>query len=171
MLAGAPLACESDTVVKTCGSSLALYVRSRVMGKSVEELCEEVIAARDKRAALKAELDRVEGALKDIEDQLVARMVEEDCGATRVGGFEFSSTTKVNWKPVAAKRDDLIVALKQGVPELVKETVNAATLASYFRKHEQELEKDQPVWWGAAKACVQRVESAGLSVRKKGKAK
>ncbi len=141
------------------------------MSASIEELCEEVIEARAKRGDLKTELDVVDGRLKELEERLANQMIEGDAKAARVGGFEFSATTKINWKPVAAQRDALVAALKDGAPELVKESVNASTLAAYLRKHETQLEKESPSWWDAAKSCVQRTESAALSVRKKGKAK
>ena len=65
----------------------------------------------------------------------------------------------------------LLALLKEGAPELVKESVNAASLTSFLRKNEEQLEAESPTWWKGAKGCVERSESQALSVRKAKKKK
>lgn len=138
------------------------------MASKVAELCDEVIAARAAKDELKAQLQACETTLDAAEAKLAKELGEEK---VTHGEFTFSSATKVNWKTLKEGKDKLVALLKEGAPDLVKESVNAASLSSFLRKNEEQLEADAPAWWKNAKACVERTESQSLSVRKATKKK
>lgn len=136
------------------------------MDKNTEELCDKVLAARTHRDELKSKVDEADAALQELESQLTEAVAGEKGAKVKHGGFTFSSATKVSWKTNSDSKDRLLSILKEGVPELVKESVNASSLSSYLRKNEDSLEEDAPSWWASAKECLSRSEATSLSVRK-----
>lgn len=140
------------------------------MVSKIEELCDEVIAARAAKDELKTQLHACETTLSAAEAALSAELSKGD-EKVRHGDFTFSTTSKVSWKTLKEGKDKLIALLKEGAPELVKESVNASSLSSFLRKNEEKLEADKPDWWTAAKTCIERSEAQSLSVRKATKKK
>jgi hypothetical protein len=140
------------------------------MATEIETLCDEVLAARSAREELKNQLATAETAMGEVEDKLAALLASSEEKITH-GGFSFTSASKVSWKTVSASKDELLTLLKEGAPELVKETVNAASLNSYLKKNESALEDSNPTWWSSAKDCMERKETQSLSIRKKAKKK
>lgn len=140
------------------------------MATEIETLCDEVLAARSAREELKNQLATAETALGEVEDKLAALLASSDEKVTH-GGFSFSSASKVSWKTLTKEKEQLLTLLKKGAPELVKETVNAASLNSFLKKNEAALEDSNPDWWEPAKKCMERKEVQALSVRKKAKSK
>ncbi len=141
-----------------------------LMATEIETLCDEVLAARSAREELKNQLATAETALGEVEDKLAALLASSDEKVTH-GGFSFSSASKVSWKTLTKEKEQLLTLLKKGAPELVKETVNAASLNSFLKKNEAALEDSNPDWWEPAKKCMERKEVQALSVRKKAKSK
>lgn len=140
------------------------------MATEIETLCDEVLASRSAREELKNQLATAETALGEVEDKLAALLATAE-GKVTHSGFTFTSAAKVSWKTISKEKDQLLTLLKDGAPELVKETVNAASLNSYLKKNESALEDSSPSWWASAKECLERKESQSLSVRKKPKKK
>lgn len=138
------------------------------MASKIDELCDQVIAVRAAKDELKIQLQTCETTLEAAEASLAKELGEDK---VTHGDFTFSSATKVNWKTLKEGKDKLVALLKEGAPELVKESVNAASLSSFLRKNEEKLEADGPAWWKNAKTCVERSESQSLSVRKATKKK
>ncbi len=135
------------------------------MATKMEELCDQVLAARAQRDDLKGQLGACEKALDDAEAKLSATLAEGDGKCTHAG-YSFSSSVSVSFKTVKDAKDKLVGLLKEGAPELVQETVNAASLSAFLRKNEKALDADKPNWWAKAKKLVERSESVTLSVRK-----
>ena len=140
------------------------------MTEQLTELCRKVAAARASKAELKAKIDKVNDELGELEASL-ATLIATEVGTGKGknvnhDGMVFSSSVKVAWKIEKDGKDKLIVLLKEGAPELVKESVNASTLAAYLRKNESKLEKAVPDWWESAKKLLNREETPTLSVRK-----
>ena len=136
------------------------------MSATPEELCEQIIKARDAKDELKAQLDKVSAELGALESGLADLLVASDTPKLKHQGMVFTGSIKVGWKIVADEKEHLLGFLKEGAPELVKETVNAASLASYLRKNESTLEEEALSWWGSAKKCLTRQESNSVSIRK-----
>lgn len=141
-----------------------------LMATEIETLCDEVLAARSAKEELKNQLATAETALGEVEDKLAALLATSDEKITHAG-FSFTSAAKVSWKTLTKGKEQLLTLLKEGAPELVKETVNAASLNSYLKKNEAALDDSNPSWWESAKECMERKETQSLSVRKKPKKK
>lgn len=138
------------------------------MSSEIEELCGAVLEARDARDKLKTELYALDEKVSAAETKLSAALSDEKVTHE---GFTFAKSTTVSWKTLKDSKDKLLALIKQGVPELVKESVNASSLSAYLRKNEATLEADAPAWWAQAKGYVERSESEKLSIRKAAKAK
>lgn len=138
---------------------------------NTEELCQSILDARNARDTLKEQLKAAEVQLETLEGQLATTLTESDDAKLTYEGYSFSAATKVGWKTMSEGRETLVGLLREAVPELVKETVNAASLSSYLRKNETSLEKAQETWWVSAKDCLVRSETSSLSVRKSTKKK
>ncbi len=138
-------------------------MKDQRMGSMIEELCEAVLEARAARDKIKEELEHCGDALAAAEEKLKVALQDNKVSH---GGFTFSMSEKVSWKTPKENKVALLELLKEGVPELVKESVNASTLNAYLRKNEETLESDTPSWWSKAKKFVERTETKSLSVRK-----
>jgi hypothetical protein len=138
---------------------------------SIEDLCDKYLVARAKRDELKDQLDAAKKELDKVEAKLASTMIDSDENKVSHDGFTFTSSMKVSWKVKSDDKDKLTTLLKKGAPELVKETVNAVSLASFLRKNEESLESEGAKWWASAKKCLKREESESLSVRKAAKKK
>jgi hypothetical protein len=79
----------------------------------------------------------------------------------------FSPKRTVQWKVVTEERETVVRLVKEGAPELVKETVNAASLAAFLRREEERLARETPRWWQGLEPLLERSESLSLSVRKR----
>ncbi len=141
------------------------------MASPIEDLCKKVIDARSAKDELKAKLDEASSELVAMESSLASLMRESEKTSIVQAGMVFSPTLKVSWKVQSADKERLVGFLKQGAPELVKETVNSSSLSSYLRKNEASLDSDSADWWVSAKTCLDRSENAGLSIRKQPKKK
>ncbi len=144
--------------------------QTSAMATDIETLCDQILEAREAREELKNQLATAETALAEIEGQLAVKLADDGEKVSH-GGYSFSSAAKVSWKTRSDGKEKLLGLLKEGAPELVKETVNAASLNSFLKKNEAALEDAQPAWWASAKECVDRNETQALSVRKAAKKK
>ena len=133
------------------------------MATNLDELCEAVLSARSAKDKLKAELDACGKTLQAAEDKLSAALSDEKVSH---GGLTFSTTVFVSWKTPKDGKDKLLALLKEGAPELVKESVNSSTLSAYLRKNATQLDTDAPDWWTKAKSYVERHETTKLSVKR-----
>ena len=79
----------------------------------------------------------------------------------------FAPKRTVSWKVVTDDRDAVVRLVKLGAPELVKETVNAQSLAGFLRREEDRLAREAPPWWLDLEPLLERTESLSLSVRKR----
>lgn len=129
------------------------------------DLCDQVLACRSARDEIKAQLAAAEKELETAEAALAKALGAAD-ESVEHGGFKFSATTTVSWRMKSEGKDELIALFKSGAPEVVKESINAATLNSYLRKHEAALDEESASWWESAKSSLDRSEKQSLSVRK-----
>ncbi len=137
----------------------------------IELLCKQVLSAREIRDEVKEKLRSADTEVNALEAKLSEAMLQNKETKCSADGFTFSAAPKVGWKTLPDNREDLVKLLKQGAPQLVKETVNPASLASYLRKNESSLESANEAWWQRAKGYLVRTEIASLSVRKIAKKK
>jgi hypothetical protein len=133
---------------------------------SIEELCDALLAARDARDAAKAALDRADETYGAAEKALVDAMVDVGQDKATHAGMTFATKHKVSWKAAPAEQDGLIRVLRAEAPEVVKETVHAATLTKFMNEHEQEYGDGGPGWWKQVLHMVKRSEATVLSLTK-----
>lgn len=133
---------------------------------TIDELCTSVIQAQEAHDAAKATLDDAKSALNAAKEALAKAMVESETPKKTHEGRKFATSTKVSWKTRSAHKDDLLVLLKAEAPEVVKESVHAATLNKFMNDKEKEWQAEGPEWWGKARDYVERSEDTVLSITK-----
>ncbi len=106
---------------------------------------------------LGAEIDRLDLELSDA-------MAEAECERFSRNGSTFYLNTRLFASPAAGRKEDMIFALKQnGYGDIVTETVNANTLAS-FVKEQAALNADEVPAWLAD--VVNTYEKVSVGIRK-----
>jgi len=133
---------------------------------NVDELCTTVIQAQEAHDAAKKILDDAKKVLEDAKKALTSAMVETETPKKTYEGRKFATSTKVSWKTRSAHKDDLLTLLKSEAPEVVKESVHAATLNKFMNDKEKEWSDTGPEWWGTARDYVERTEDTVLSITK-----
>ena len=107
--------------------------------------------------ALGAEIDRLDLELSDA-------MAEAECERFSRNGSTFYLNTRLFASPAAGRKEEMIEALKtNGYGDIVTETVNANTLAS-FVKEQMALNCDEVPAWLAD--CVSTYEKVSVGIRK-----
>jgi hypothetical protein len=133
---------------------------------NIDELCTSVIQAQEAHDAAKAALDDAKKALNTAKEALSKAMVESETPKKTYEGRKFATSTKVSWKTRSKHKDDLLSLLKTEAPEVVKESVHAATLNKFMNDKEKEWSDAGPEWWGQARDFVERLEDTVLSITK-----
>lgn len=132
----------------------------------IDELATSVIQAQEAHDAAKKVLDDAKGALATAKEALAKAMVDSETPKLSHEGRKFATNTKVSWKTRSAHKDDLLVLLKAEAPDVVKESVHAATLNKFMNDKEKEWSDAGPEWWGRAREFVERNEETVLSITK-----
>ena len=100
-------------------------------------------------------IDRLDLELSDA-------MAEAECERFSRNGNTFYLNTRLFASPVAGRKDDMIFALKDnGYGDIVTETVNANTLAS-FVKEQKTLNADEVPAWLADVVNIHEKVSVGI---------
>jgi hypothetical protein len=129
-------------------------------------LCSHLGAALQCVEERKAALREAEEARDRLEEELATRLEAEGTDSLRHDRWVFAPKRTVQWKVATDDREEVVRLVKEGAPELVKETVNAMSLAGFLRREELRLEREAPLWWQALAPLLERTESLSLSVRK-----
>jgi hypothetical protein len=133
---------------------------------TIDELCTAVLKAQEARDSAKKIMDAATDSFNEAKSALASAMVEAGTSNTTLDGRKFATKTKVTWKTRSAHKDDLLALLRTEAPEVVKESVHAATLNKFMTDKEKEWSDDAPEWWGTAQEYVERLEDTALSVTK-----
>ena len=106
---------------------------------------------------LNAEITRLDLALSDA-------MSDAECERFSRNGSTFYLSSRLFASPVSGKKEVLIKALKEnGYGEIVAETVNANTLASFIKEQMAENDDEIPEW---LKDVVSTFEKITVGIRK-----
>lgn len=133
---------------------------------SIDEMCTAVIAAQEARDSAKGVLDAATDALNTAKSALASAMVESETPKTTYEGRKFATSTKISWKTRSKHKDELLSLLRTEAPQVVKESVHAATLNKFMNDKEKEWSDEGPEWWGTAREYIERLEDTVLSVTK-----
>ncbi len=134
------------------------------MENRIFELADQLKAVKDKKKELEAQVKEVAAAIEQLDLALSDAMAEAECERFSRNGSTFYLNTRLFASPVAGHKEELFQALKaNGYGEIVTETVNANTLAS-FVKEQMSLNNDEMPAWIAE--VVSTFEKVSVGIRK-----
>lgn len=134
------------------------------MNNKIFDLADQLKAAKDKKKELDAQVKELGTEIERLDLALSDAMTEAECERFSRNGTTFYLNTRLFASPVAGRKEDMFQALKSnGYAELVTETVNANTLAS-FVKEQKELNNDEIPDWISSVVSV--FEKVSVGVRK-----
>ena len=136
------------------------------MNESLFELADRLKAAKERKKELEAEGKALNAEIEDLDRRLSDAMAEQEVDRFSRNGSLFYLTSRLFASPRAGGKDAMIEALKaHGCGDLVTETVNANTLAS-FCKEQIELSGEAEMLPEWLSAVVSTYEKTGVGVRK-----
>ena len=134
------------------------------MDNKIFDLADQLKAAKDKKKDLDAQIKEVTAAIEQLDLALSDAMAEAECERFSRNGSTFYLNTRLFASPVAGRKEELFQALKDnGFGEIVTETVNANTLAS-FVKEQMSLNNDEIPEW--ISEVVSTFEKVSVGIRK-----
>lgn len=134
------------------------------MNNKIFDLADLLKAAKDKKKELDAQVKELGAEIERLDLELSDAMTEAECERFSRNGATFYLNTRLFASPMAGRKEDMFQALKSnGYAELVTETVNANTLAS-FVKEQKELNNDEIPDW--ISSVVSIFEKVSVGVRK-----
>ena len=134
------------------------------MDNKIFALADRLKAAKDRKKDLDAQVKEVTAAIEQLNLALSDAMAEAECERFSRNGSTFYLNTRLFASPVAGHKEELFQALKDnGFGEIVTETVNANTLAS-FVKEQMSLNNDEIPEW--ISEVVSTFEKVSVGIRK-----
>lgn len=135
------------------------------MNESLFELADRLKAAKDRKKELDAETKANNAVIEDLDRQLSEQMAEQEVDRFSRNGSLFYLSSRLFASPRAGEKEPMIAALKaNGYGDLVVETVNANTLASFAKERMAESETGELPGW--LDAVVSTYEKVSVGVRK-----
>ena len=135
------------------------------MNESLFELADRLKAAKDRKKELDAETKANNAVIEDLDRQLAEQMAEQEVDRFSRNGSLFYLSSRLFASPRAGEKEPMIAALKaNGYGDLVVETVNANTLASFAKERMAESETGELPGW--LDAVVSTFEKVSVGVRK-----
>lgn len=135
------------------------------MNESLFELADRLKAAKDRKKELDAETKANNAVIEDLDRQLSEAMAEQEVDRFSRNGSLFYLSSRLFASPRAGEKEPMIAALKaNGYGDLVTETVNANTLASFAKERMAESETGELPGW--LDAVVSTFEKVSVGVRK-----
>lgn len=134
------------------------------MDNKIFDLADRLKAAKDRKKDLDAQVKEVTAAIEQLDLALSDAMAEAECERFSRNGSTFYLNTRLFTSPVAGHKEELFQALKDnGFGEIVTETVNTNTLAS-FVKEQMSLNNDEIPEW--ISEVVSTFEKVSVGIRK-----
>lgn len=102
---------------------------------TVGELALKVNELEDRKIELEEAVKAVKAQLKEAEEELFNRMVDEDIETARAAGYTFTRRDTPHYSCRSDNQEELYKALrKEGYGSLIRETVHAGTLNAFVRE-------------------------------------
>lgn len=135
------------------------------MNETLFELADQLKAAKERKRELDAETKANNAVIEDLDRQLSEAMAEQEVDRFSRNGNLFYLNSRLYASAKAGEKESMIAALKaNGYGDLVTETVNANTLASFAKERMAESETGElPEWLDAV---VSTFEKITVGVRK-----
>ena len=148
-----------------------LGIKEAFMDNRIFELADQLKAAKDKKKELDAEIkelgakiDELGAKIDELDLALSDAMAEAECERFSRNGNTFYLNTRLFASPIAGQKEAMFQALKDnGYGEIVTETVNANTLASFVKEQMAENGDEVPAWIAEV---VNTFEKVSVGIRK-----
>ena len=131
---------------------------------NIFSLADQLKELKDRKKDLDLEIKGITAEIEKLDMELSDAMAEAECERFSRNGSTFYLNTRLFASPVAGRKDEMITALKDnGYGDIVTETVNANTLAS-FVKEQMVLNADEVPTW--LTDVVSTYEKVSVGIRK-----
>ena len=120
-----------------------------VISRELFDLADQLKARKELKKALEEQVKSVSAEIDALDRELSDAMALAECPSFTHSGSTFYLNTRLFASPKGGMKEDMIAALKEhGYGDLVNETVNANTLASFCKEQiAQSGEAEQlPMW-------------------------
>lgn len=117
------------------------------MDNHIFSLADQLKELKDRKKELDAEVKGISAEIERLDLELSDAMAEAECERFSRNGSTFYLNTRLFASPVAGRKDEMILALKNnGYGDIVTETVNANTLSSFVKEQIQLNADELPLW-------------------------
>ncbi|MBQ8837187.1 MAG: hypothetical protein IJ002_06745 [Clostridia bacterium] len=134
------------------------------MNNNIFTLADQLKELKDRKKELDTEAKAVSSEIDRIELELSDAMAEAECERFSRNGSTFYLNSRLFASPASGRKDDMILALKEhGFGDIVTETVNANTLASFIKEQMAVNADEVPAWLADV---VSTYEKVSVGIRK-----
>ena len=131
---------------------------------NIFSLADQLKELKDRKKELDAEAKSLAADIERLDMELSDAMAEAECERFSHNGSTFYLNTRLFASPVAGRKDEMIMALKDnGYGDIVTETVNSNTLASFVKEQMCQNCEEIPAW---LKDMVNTYEKVTVGIRK-----
>ncbi len=128
------------------------------------DTADKLKAAKDKKKELEAEVKELSSEIEELDRALSDAMAEAELEKFSRNGYTFYLNSRLFASPQAGKKDAMLSALKsEGFGDLIQETVNANTLASFVKEQKGQNNDEIPGW---LENVVNAFEKVSVGIRK-----
>lgn len=130
------------------------------------ELADTLKALKEQKKELDTQAKAIAAEIERIDLELSDAMAEAECERFSRNGSTFYLNSRLYASPVAGRKGEMIMALKaNGYGDIVTETVNANTLASFVKEQTTLNDDVTPAW---LTEVVNTFEKVSVGIRKGG---
>lgn len=128
------------------------------------ELADTLKALKEQKKELDTQAKAIAAEIERIDLELSDAMAEAECERFSRNGSTFYLNSRLYASPVAGRKGEMIMALKaNGYSDIVTETVNANTLASFVKEQTTLNDDVTPAW---LTEVVNTFEKVSVGIRK-----
>ena len=128
------------------------------------ELADKLKSAKEEKKSLDAQVKEVNATIDELDKELSDAMAEAELDKFTRNGSTFYLNTRLFASAQAGRKDALFSALReQGYGDLIQETVNANTLASFVKEQKTQNNDEIPAW---LEGVVNSYEKVSVGIRK-----
>lgn len=128
------------------------------------ELADKLKSAKEEKKSLDAQIKEVNATIDELDKELSDAMAEAELDKFTRNGSTFYLNTRLFASAQAGRKDALFSALReQGYGDLIQETVNANTLASFIKEQKTQNNDEIPAW---LEGVVNSYEKVSVGIRK-----
>ena len=128
------------------------------------ELADKLKAAKEQKKDLESQVKTLGSEIEELDKELSDAMAESELDKFSRNGSTFYLSSRLYASPAGGRKDEMILALKEnGYGDIVTETVNANTLASFCKEQMTENNDELPSWMTDV---VSTYEKVSVGIRK-----